>query len=198
MSQDRTQDPITTNANRSYTAAKDDATALVRETRALKGMGDRRCTANVKLRQDQSKPYDKDTNDYLRNEDGSVQTRPCRKWAIKGGLVCMSHGGATKAVRNRANKRLLTMVEPALVQLNEIIHQNEHMPAKLGAIRTVLERAGANALGAIQSGGPADTRPIINIGIKVGGIDKPKQEVKVGILPVPAPITEGEVDDGEE
>lgn len=186
--------PITTNADRAFESARDDATALVRETRALQGIGDRHCRAHVKLRVDQTQPHDKDTNPYLRDADGNIQRRPCKNYAIKGGTTCMSHGGATKAVRNRANKRLLVMVEPALVQLNEIVHQNEHMPAKLGAIRTILERAGANALGALQSQGQADTRPIINIGIKVGGIGAP---VKVGILPAPAIEAEVVDDDGD-
>lgn len=32
--------------------------------------------------------------------------RPCRKWAIRGGYVCPSHGGSTPQVRAAAQRRL--------------------------------------------------------------------------------------------
>lgn len=110
------------------------------------------------------------------------QGKPCGKYAIKGGRVCPTHGGSAPQVKKAAAKRLLAMVEPALVELQELVMQNVHLPSKLGAIRTVLERGGDNAIGALKKQAEApDARPIINIGIKVGGIDKPI--VSVGMLP---------------
>jgi hypothetical protein len=100
---------------------------------------------------------------------------PCGLWAIKGGTVCVRHGGSSPQVKRAAALRLLSMVDPALVQLQELVIQNDHLPTKLGAIRTVLERAGDEAIGPLKTRPDAkDTRPIINIGIKVGGINTPK------------------------
>lgn len=170
---------------------------IVREAALIKkitDLADRKCRGRVKLRPDMTRRVGPD-NEYLRNPDGTIQTRPCKQNAIKGGFVCMRHGGAAPAVRDKANKRLLAMVEPSLVELNELVHQNEHLPTKLGAIRTVLERAGGNnALGALKTDSGSDNKPIIQIGIKVGGIDKPT--VMVGMLP-PAAI-DGDVIDGDD
>jgi hypothetical protein len=166
---------------------------IVREAALIKSItdiADRKCRGRVKLRPDMTRRVGPD-NEYLRNPDGSVQTRPCKQTAIKGGFVCMRHGGAAPGVRDKANKRLLAMVEPSLVELNELVHQNEHLPTKLGAIRTVLERAGGNnSLGPLKTEAGGDTKPIIQIGIKVGGIDKPT--VMVGMLP-PASVADGDV-----
>lgn len=118
--------------------------------------------------------------------------KPCGKYAIKGGRVCQTHGGSAPQVKKAAAKRLLAMVEPALVELQELVMQNVHLPSKLGAIRTVLERGGDNAIGALKKQAEThDARPVINIGIKVGGIDKPI--VSVGMLPPAADVEEGEI-----
>lgn len=52
---------------------------------------------------------------------------PCRAWAIKGGTVCVTHGGAApqvkrKAVANLAVKRAQRMVELAGVDMDPIQH----------------------------------------------------------------------------
>lgn len=121
---------------------------------------------------------------------------PCGKYAIKGGSVCPTHGGSAPQVKKRAALRLLAMVEPALVELQEVVMQNVHLPSKVAAIRTVLERAGDEAIGALkQKVADQDSRPVINIGIKVGGIDKPI--VSVGMLPKPNVDIEADVQEGE-
>lgn len=121
----------------------------------------------------------------------------CGKWAIKGGSVCPTHGGSAPQVKKKAALRLLAMVEPALVELEELVVQNGHLPTKLGAIRTVLERAGDEAIGALkQRAEEKDTRPKIFIGIKVGGIANPGGSLTVGVQQLPAgdeDATEGEV-----
>jgi hypothetical protein len=126
--------------------------------------------------------------------------KPCGKYAIKGGSVCPTHGGSAPQVKKAAAKRLLAMVEPALVELQELVIQNGHLPTKLGAIRTVLERAGDEAIGALKKQAEEkDTRPIINIGIKVGGIAQPT--VLVGMqakqLPAGEEAVDGEVVDDD-
>lgn len=37
---------------------------------------------------------------------GDVVERPCRNWAIRGGKVCRSHGGASRHVRAAADRRV--------------------------------------------------------------------------------------------
>jgi len=164
---------------------------LLREAGEIKP-GERACRGNVKLRADMSKRVSPE-NPHLLNEDGSVQTRPCKRSAIRGGFVCPMHGGGAPQVRKKANKRLLAMVEPSIIRLEALIHQDEHMPTALGAIRTVLERAGSSApIGPMaKESGDKDMRPIINIGIKVGGIDNPV--VSVGMLPTIPGVEEGEI-----
>lgn len=105
----------------------------------------------------------------------------CSKFAIRGGFVCATHGGSAPQVKAKAQKRLLAMVEPSIIRLEALIHQDEHLPTALGAIKTVLERAGANPIGGITSGDSSNSRPIIQIGIKVGGIANP--QVVVGMRP---------------
>jgi hypothetical protein len=159
------QKPAAPPKPRSLRAAQRRAKSIIDQAGALQ-QGERMCRGKVKLR-------DADGN-YLRDEAGAVQTRPCRNHAIKGGAVCQKHGGKAPQVRKKADQRLLAMVEPALVRLGELVHQTEHMPTALGAIRTVLERAGSNSIGALaKESGEKDTRPQIVIGIKVGGIATP-------------------------
>lgn len=117
------------------------------------------------------------------------QTR-CKRYAIKGGFVCMKHGGGAPQVRRKANLRLLAMVEPSIIRLGELSQQKVHLPTALGAIKTILERAGGTAIGVLKETGDKDARPIIQIGIQVGGIT-PKVETHF----LPAPAVEGEVAD---
>lgn len=179
--------------------AKEKGRELVREAavaRALTDIKERNCRGRSKVRDAEGNP--------VLDADGNIVRRPCKNTAIKGGFVCRMHGGSAPNVKRAAGKRLLAMVEPAIIELNELIHQNEHLPSKLGAIKTVLERAGNNAIGALKDASTGDTRPIIQIGIQVGGIS-PKPEVAVHFIPAPklalSDVAEGEVadegDDGE-
>jgi hypothetical protein len=114
----------------------------------------------------------------------------CGKHAIKGGRVCPTHGGSAPQVKANAQKRLLAMCEPAIMRLEALIHQDGHLPTALGAVTQVLNRT----LGAVgKDGGEQDSRPIINIGIKVGGIEA-KPDVKVGLIPAPAAASVAEAD----
>lgn len=149
---------------RTLVAAKKKAARLVREAKALE-TGERQCKA---IRKDGTR---------------------CKRFAIKGGFVCPTHGGSAPQVKSKAAKRLLAMVEPSIIRLEALVHQSEHLPTALAAVRTVLERAGANPIGAMaKDTGERDTRPVINIGIKVGGIDLPAVTVAL-----PEPASEGEV-----
>ena len=173
--------------SRSLERQREKSARLLREASAIQP-DERKCRGKVKLRTDVSKPVGPD-NPHLLDENGLVQTRPCKNNAIRGGFVCTKHGGAAPQVRKKANKRLLAMVEPSIIRLEALIHQDEHMPTALGAIRTVLERAGSNTpIGPMaKETGEKDMRPIINIGIKVGGIETPVVSVGMQVL-------EGEVE----
>lgn len=192
--QDAPAPPIALVPQKPRTLKKEIAKAnqLVKQAAALQE-GERKCKGRVKLRADMTRRVGPD-NPYLRNPDGSVQSRPCRKVPIIGGSVCPNHGGKAPQVRKKADKRLLAMVEPSLVRLEALINQDEHMPTALGAIRTVLERAGSKApIGPLaKEAGDKDTRPVINILIKPGGLDKP-----VVAIGVQQPVTDLEDVEGE-
>ncbi len=145
------------------------------------------CNGRVRLRDE--------AGNILLNEHGKPTYRPCSRPPIKGLSVCIAHGGRLPTVRKKAQKQLLAMVPQSLNRLGELIDQNEHKPTALGALRTVLERAGDNAFGPLKKAVTADMRPVINIGIKVGGIAL-KPEIAVGVVPLLEPesvVSEAEV-----
>lgn len=122
--------------------------------------------------------------------------RPCRNWAIKGGTVCPYHGGKAPQVKAAAQRRLQAMLDPALVELNELIHQNAHLPSKLGAISMVANRT----LGKVGENKDKGQKGfVINIGSGLGAMPI----VQVSAAPEPQEdeddATDGElVDDFDE
>lgn len=68
---------------------------------------------------------------------------PCKRPPIKGGNVCMSHGGAAPQVRRKANERLLQGVPKMSTELKGLAF-DDSIPAnvRLAAIRDWLDRAG--------------------------------------------------------
>ena len=115
--------------------------------------------------------------------------RPCRNWAIKGGTVCPYHGGKAPQVKAAAQRRLQAMLDPALVELNDLIHQNDHLPSKLGAISNVMNRT-LGKVGETKDKGQKGL--VINVGIGLGGL--PPQKV---LVHVERPEDEDEIPDGE-
>lgn len=77
----------------------------------------------------------------------------------------------------------MALVEPSIGRLQDLIDQEDHLPTALGAIKEVLNRAGGIPLGPVGEAriGDRDSRPIIQIGIAVGGVKSP--EPIVGLLP---------------
>jgi hypothetical protein len=150
--------------------------------------GERMCRAHARVRDE--------NGEVVRDADGKALTRPCKQKAIRGGFVCWNHGGKAPQVRKKAEKRLLALVEPSIIRLEALMQQEEHLPTALAAVRTVLERAGDAAIGALKQTSEKDTRPIINIGIKVGGIEQLSPlgplSPQVSIAALPG-ITTGEV-----
>lgn len=69
--------------------------------------------------------------------------RRCKVAAIKGGSVCVFHGGRAPQVRAAANRRLMEMVDFALAELMVLlVDRNTPHAVKLGAIKDVLSRCG--------------------------------------------------------
>jgi len=68
--------------------------------------------------------------------------QPCGKVAIRGGNVCMNHGGAAPQVRARAMERLERLVNPALDELEKLLVIADKDSVRLAAIQDVLNRTG--------------------------------------------------------
>ncbi len=154
------------------------ANSLVATAKAVV-KGERRCTATSKVR-------DADDN-VVYGEDGKALRRPCGHYAIKGGTVCYNHGGSAPKVKAAAQRRLAAMVEPAIVRLNALVHQDEHLPTALGAIRTILERADGEAIGVLKKQAEEHSSlPTIVFGIKVGGIATPTVTMEMRPKGLPA------------
>jgi hypothetical protein len=71
---------------------------------------------------------------------------PCSGWAIKGGSVCRTHGGAAPQTLQAARMRLLAAADPAAAELVRIaLNRKEPRAVQLAAIRDLLDRAGLSA-----------------------------------------------------
>lgn len=69
--------------------------------------------------------------------------RPCSRWAIVGGTVCTSHGGAAPQVREAARKRILAFAPVALQVLQDIATDPDAAEAsRVRAAIDLLDRAG--------------------------------------------------------
>lgn len=67
----------------------------------------------------------------------------CRKWAIKGGTVCPTHGGSAKHVRNAARVRLQNAADRLAKELLRMATNDKVSDAvKLKAITEALDRGG--------------------------------------------------------
>jgi hypothetical protein len=71
------------------------------------------------------------------------QGKPCGHYAIPGGMVCGTHGGKAPQVRDKARLRLISMIDPALQVLSDVMSSEKAADAdKLRAANSVLDRAG--------------------------------------------------------
>ncbi|TWJ26154.1 hypothetical protein [Micromonospora endolithica] len=67
---------------------------------------------------------------------------PCRKAAVPGTGVCVSHGASAANVRKAAARRLLELVDPALSALGEIVRSTPKDSDRTRAATAILDRAG--------------------------------------------------------
>jgi hypothetical protein len=56
--------------------------------------------------------------------------------------VCRSHGGSARQVKEAARRRLLELVDPALVRLDRMVRESDDERVVLAAVKEILTRAG--------------------------------------------------------
>lgn len=92
--------------------------------------------------------------------------RPCSNLAIPGLTVCWAHGGSTSAARAAVRKRAIEELDPTLSRAIALRDQEDHLPTALNAVNTIFKLAGV-----AQEPKHAPTkRPVINIGVGIGGM----------------------------
>ena len=69
----------------------------------------------------------------------------CRRAAIRGGSVCMMHGGKSPQVLATARQRLALLVDPALAVFEERLKDDMEPALQLTAARDLLDRTGYSA-----------------------------------------------------
>lgn len=79
--------------------------------------------------------------------------QPCRQHAIRGGYVCVAHGGLAPQVIAKAEDRMRALVHPAVTALANLIANND-----LAAARYVLDYAGFKAKEKLETSGETTIR----------------------------------------
>jgi hypothetical protein len=75
---------------------------------------------------------------------------PCGQRPIRGGVVCVAHGGRAPQVKRAAQERLRELIDPAIVRLEELIH-DEISSVALAAVKDVLDRNGYKATEKVEA-----------------------------------------------
>ncbi|MDA4105706.1 hypothetical protein [Mycolicibacterium holsaticum] len=92
----------------------------------------------------------------------------CRRWAIKGGTVCPTHGGSTVSVKRKARERIERAAEQMARELLGIATSAESEAVRLAAVRDALDRAGLNPKTAVE----VDVGPTPAFQQLITGIDR--------------------------
>jgi hypothetical protein len=72
-----------------------------------------------------------------------VTGKPCRSPAIRGGRVCIVHGGASPVAKAEAQRRIACLVDPALEVMWELLTDKKTPPAvRKDVAKDILDRAG--------------------------------------------------------
>ena len=66
--------------------------------------------------------------------------KPCKRWAIVGGFVCMTHGGTAPQVRRKANERILALAPRAAQIIATLAESSESDVVRLRAAQDLLDR----------------------------------------------------------
>ena len=113
--------------------------------------------------------------------------RPCTRFAMWGQEVCYVHGGGSKAAKNAAKARLIEELDPTISRMIAIRDQDDHLPSALGAATHLLNRVMGKPDAVDKDKGAG--RPIIQIGVSIGGLPGAKPKVGVRLLEARAPET---------
>ena len=96
---------------------------------------DKRCHGLAKVRDGEGR--------WITDSKNQLIMRPCLKWPIKGGTVCVEHGGGVENVRKAAQMRLLSAADSLIGALISIGLDSKADPkARVQAINSALDRAG--------------------------------------------------------
>jgi hypothetical protein len=83
---------------------------------------------------------------YVYDEKGRRIRRPCLNWPIKGGPVCIPHGGGVPRVLAAAKMRLLESADVVTAALVKMATDNTIDPkARIQACNSILDRIGVKA-----------------------------------------------------
>lgn len=98
----------------------------------------RRCVGKAKIRDKEGR--------YIVDKNGDRIIRPCGKWTIIGGTVCVAHGGGVEKVRAKARTRLAGAADALIGHLIAIgLDPNMDPKVRVQAINSALDRAGIKA-----------------------------------------------------
>jgi hypothetical protein len=68
--------------------------------------------------------------------------KQCRNIPIAGGTVCVSHGGSIPAVKAAAQRKMISLIDPAMAVLYRAMVECDEWPSRIRAALGVLDRAG--------------------------------------------------------
>jgi hypothetical protein len=89
------------------------------------------------------KPLDLSKPDRRCTAHSTRTKERCRRWAIRGGKVCATHGGRAPQVKATAQERLAALVDPALKVHRQALQSFTRNPqAAVTVARDVLDRTG--------------------------------------------------------
>ena len=75
----------------------------------------------------------------------------CKRHAIKGGVVCATHGGRAPQVKRKAASRVAELVDPAIDIPEKTIKGDNILAAvALAAAKDILDRAGLKAIDKLE------------------------------------------------
>ena len=114
----------------------------------------------------------------------------CKRWAIAGGTVCPTHGGASPQAKVAAKARLESLLLRKVERLDEISEQNTHMPSALGATQAIINRVMGKVGDAPKR---ENTGPTIQIGISLAG-GGPQTPPAIQVRQIPAAMDVSVID----
>lgn len=75
----------------------------------------------------------------------------CRASAIRGGTVCVTHGGAAPQVKAKALERLQAAADPVSAELIRLALHGDSEQVRVAAAKDILDRAGLSAKQIVES-----------------------------------------------